>query len=66
MAAAQFSALRSVPGSIGDQTSSSNLLTNGTIESGTSGWSAFGGGTIAVNTSVVHGGSFLIDGASMQ
>jgi lysophospholipase L1-like esterase len=57
MAATWFNALRSVPGSIGDPTTSSNLLTNGNIESGTSGWSAFGGGSIAVNTSVVHGGA---------
>jgi lysophospholipase L1-like esterase len=56
MAATWFTALRSVPGSIGNQ-SSSNLLTNGNIESGTSGWSAFGAGSIAVNTSVVHGGT---------
>jgi lysophospholipase L1-like esterase len=56
MAATWFNALRSVPGSIGSQTSS-NLLTNGNIEAGTTGWSAFGGGTIAVNTSVVHGGA---------
>jgi hypothetical protein len=56
MAATWFSALRSVPGSISNPTSS-NLLTNGNIESGTSGWSAFGSGTIAVNTSVVHGGT---------
>ena len=56
MAATWFTALRSVPGSIGSQ-SSSNLLTNGNIEAGTTGWSAFGGGTIAVNTSVVHGGT---------
>jgi acetyl esterase/lipase len=34
-----------------------NLLSNGNIESGTSGWAAFGAGTIAVNTSVVHGGA---------
>jgi hypothetical protein len=56
MAATWFTALRSVPGSIGNATSA-NLLTNGTIESGTSGWSAFGNGTIATNTSVVHGGA---------
>jgi lysophospholipase L1-like esterase len=56
MAATWFTALRSVPGSIGSQ-SSSNLLTNGNIEAGTTGWSAFGSGTIAVNTSVVHGGT---------
>jgi non-reducing end alpha-L-arabinofuranosidase len=37
--------------------SGSNLLTNGNIESGTSGWSVFGGGTIAANTSVVHSGA---------
>jgi len=57
MAATWYSALLSVPGSIGNPTGGSNLLTNGTIESGTSGWSAFGGGTIAANTSVVHGGA---------
>src|SRR6185503_15702678 len=55
MAATWFTALRSVPGSIGNA-GSSNLLTNGNIESGTSGWSVFGGGSQAVNTSVVHGG----------
>jgi len=56
MAATWFNALRSVPGSIGNQTTV-NLLTNGNIESGTSGWSVFGGGTISANTSVVHGGA---------
>jgi lysophospholipase L1-like esterase len=56
MAATWFTALRSVPGSIGNPTNS-NLLTNGSIESGTSGWSAFGSGTIATSTSVVHGGA---------
>jgi len=34
-----------------------NLLTNGNIESGTSGWTVFGSGTQAVNTSIVHGGA---------
>jgi hypothetical protein len=34
-----------------------NLLTNGNIEGGTSGWSAFGAGTIATSTSVVHSGA---------
>jgi acetyl esterase/lipase len=34
-----------------------NLLTNGNIESGTSGWSVFGAGTLAANVSVVHGGT---------
>jgi hypothetical protein len=34
-----------------------NILTNGNIESGTNGWSVFGAGTIATNTSVVHGGT---------
>ena len=57
MAATWFTALRSVPGSIGSQTTTSNILTNGNIESGTSGWSAFGSGTISANTSVVHGGA---------
>lgn len=34
-----------------------NLLTNGSMESGTTGWSVFGAGTLASNTSVVHGGT---------
>jgi Glycosyl hydrolase family 62/Carbohydrate binding domain len=33
------------------------LLTNGSIESGTTGWSVFGGGTLSASTSPVHGGS---------
>ena len=43
---------------------STNLLTNGNIESGTSGWSVFGSGTLAASTSVVHSGadSLLITG----
>jgi len=36
---------------------SGNLLTNADTESGTTGWSAFGAGTLASNTSVVHGGT---------
>jgi len=36
---------------------SGNLLTNADMESGTTGWSAFGAGTPASNTSVVHGGA---------
>jgi hypothetical protein len=36
---------------------SGNLLTNANMESGTTGWSAFGAGTLASNTSVVHGGT---------
>jgi hypothetical protein len=36
---------------------SSNLLTNGDMESGTTGWSAFGAGTLTSSTSPVHGGS---------
>lgn len=41
-----------------------NLLTNGDTESGTTGWSVFGAGTLASNTSVVHGGthSLLLTG----
>src|SRR5256885_10421795 len=44
--------------------SASNLLTNGNIESGTTGWSIFGSGTLAANTSVVHSGtdSLLLTG----
>ena len=40
------------------------LLTNGNIESGTTGWSVFGSGSLSANTSVVHGGarSLLITG----
>ena len=37
--------------------SGSNLLTNGNIESGTSGWSVFGSGALAASTSVVHSGA---------
>jgi hypothetical protein len=36
---------------------SGNLLTNADMEAGTTGWSAFGAGTLASNTSVVHGGT---------
>ncbi len=36
---------------------SGNLLTNPDMESGTTGWSVFGAGTLASNTSVVHGGT---------
>jgi lysophospholipase L1-like esterase len=56
MAATWFNALRSVPGSIGGQ-GTANLLTNGNVESGTSGWSVFGAGAIATSTSVVHSGA---------
>jgi len=40
------------------------LLSNGTIESGTTGWSIFGSGSLAANTATVHGGtrSLLITG----
>ena len=55
MAATWFNALRSVPDSIGNPTTV-DLLANGNIESGTSGWSAFGAGTVATNTGMVHGG----------
>jgi hypothetical protein len=34
-----------------------NLLTNGDMESGTTGWAAFGAGTVSSTTSAVHGGS---------
>lgn len=42
----------------------SNVLTNGNAESGTTGWSVFGSGTLASNTSVAHGGtrSLLLTG----
>jgi Alpha-L-arabinofuranosidase B, catalytic/Carbohydrate binding domain len=44
--------------------SGANLLTNGNIESGTSGWSVFGSGTLSASTSVVHSGadSLLLTG----
>jgi len=40
------------------------LLTNGNIESGTTGWSVFGSGSLSADTSVVHGGtrSLLLTG----
>jgi lysophospholipase L1-like esterase len=56
MAGTWFNALRTVPGSIGGQVTT-DLLTNGNAESGTTGWTAFGAGTLAANTSVVHGGN---------
>jgi hypothetical protein len=36
---------------------SGNLLTNGNIESGTTGWSVFGAGSLSAVTSPVHGGT---------
>ncbi|WP_343060026.1 family 43 glycosylhydrolase [Micromonospora jinlongensis] len=36
---------------------SGNVLTNGNVESGTTGWGVNGSGTLSTNTSVVHGGS---------
>jgi hypothetical protein len=36
---------------------SANLLTNGDMENGTTGWSVFGAGTLASTTSPVHGGT---------
>jgi arabinoxylan arabinofuranohydrolase len=41
-----------------------NLLTNGNMESGATGWGVFGSGALSPNTSVVHGGtrSLLIAG----
>ena len=41
----------------GAEAASGNLLTNADMESGTTGWSVFGAGTLASNTSVVHGGT---------
>jgi hypothetical protein len=37
--------------------SSGNILTNGDIEAGTTGWSVFGAGTLTADTSIVHGGT---------
>jgi hypothetical protein len=36
---------------------SANLLTNGDMENGTTGWSVFGAGTLTSSTSPVHGGT---------
>ncbi|MFG1894143.1 family 43 glycosylhydrolase [Micromonospora zamorensis] len=36
---------------------SGNVLTNGNVESGTTGWGVNGSGTLSTNASVVHGGS---------
>ncbi|MGI5191819.1 non-reducing end alpha-L-arabinofuranosidase family hydrolase [Promicromonospora sp. CA-289599] len=36
---------------------SANLLTNGDLENGTTGWSVFGAGSLASTTSPVHGGA---------
>jgi hypothetical protein len=49
-------AVASVPASSA-VAASANLLTNADMESGTTGWSAFGAGTPASNTSVAHGGA---------
>lgn len=40
------------------------LMTNGNLESGTTGWTVFGSGTLSASTSVAHGGtrSLLITG----
>jgi endo-1,4-beta-xylanase len=38
-------------------TPSTNLLTNGSMESGTTGWAVFGAGTLSSDTSQFHGGS---------
>jgi arabinoxylan arabinofuranohydrolase len=48
----------------GSGSTSTNLLTNGNAESGTTGWSVFGSGTLTSNTSVVHSGthSLLLTG----
>jgi lysophospholipase L1-like esterase len=56
MAGTWYSALRTVSGSIGNQ-GTVDLLTNGNAESGTTGWTAFGAGTLAANSSVVHSGN---------
>lgn len=53
MAATWFTALRTVPGSIGG----GNLLANGTMENGTTGWTPFGSATLSSATSIAHGGT---------
>src|SRR5262245_64421812 len=37
--------------------SSGNILTNGNIEAGTTGWAVFGVGTLTADTSIIHGGT---------
>jgi hypothetical protein len=48
----------------GAAAASGNLLANADMEGGTTGWSVFGAGTLASNTSVFHGGtrSLLLTG----
>jgi len=46
-----------VSGPPGAVAASGNLLTNADMEGGTTGWSVFGAGAVASNTSVVHGGA---------
>jgi hypothetical protein len=41
----------------GASAATGNLLTNADMEGGTTGWSVFGAGALASNTSVVHGGT---------
>lgn len=41
----------------GGTTPGGDLLTNGNIESGTTGWTVFGSGSLSAGTSPVHGGS---------
>ena len=41
----------------GGGVSGGNQLANADMEAGTTGWAVFGSGTLASNTSVVHGGS---------
>jgi len=41
----------------GASAASGNLLSNADMEGGTSGWSVFGAGSVASDTSVVHGGT---------
>jgi len=46
------------------QQTSSNIIANGTFESGTSGWYTWGGGTLSATTARAHGGlqSLLVSG----
>ena len=58
MAATWYSALRAIPGSIGNPGGGSgNLLANGDLESGTTGWTPFGSATLSSVTGTAHGGS---------
>ena len=57
MAATWYNALRAVPGSIGGTGGGGNLLANGTMENGTTGWAPFGAATLSSVSGTAHGGT---------